>query len=88
MANAAAGLAYIAQLLSQLSGKKAQADAVAAQVKAKAKVIDGVPYLPTGFENLSIDDYIKELKILIENTCKLDNVPIPIFAPFPEPTLN
>lgn len=60
-ANPSAALTYIAQLLGLLSSKKQANDALLQKLKKKAKVIDGVPYMPTGFEGKSLPQLIDEM---------------------------
>jgi hypothetical protein len=71
MANPTAGAAYIQQLLSSLSGKKAVADAIVNEIKQKAKRIDGVPFIPTGEEGKNINEL---MSIVAEKYGPLANI--------------
>lgn len=56
MSNPAAGATYIQQLLASLSDRKAVADGIVEEIKAKAKRIGGVPFIPTGEEGKDINE--------------------------------
>lgn len=70
MVNPASALAYITNLLSLLKKKRQDNDALIAEIKNKATVIDGVPYLPTGFSGKNLKELLEELN----NAYGIDNV--------------
>ena len=59
--NPASAAAYIVELLGLLAGKKKANESLLNSIKKKAKVIDGIPYIPTGFENKSPKELLNEL---------------------------
>ncbi len=70
MVNPASALAYITELLSLLEKKLQDNDALIAELKNKATVIDGVPYMPTGFSGKNLEELLGELN----NAYSIDNV--------------
>jgi hypothetical protein len=70
MVNPASALAYITELLSLLRKKRPETDALIAELKNKATVIDGVPYMPTGFSGKNLEELLGELN----NAYGIDNV--------------
>ena len=56
-----AAAAFILKLLGLLSKKQGDANKALDKIKKQAKVIGGVPYLPTGFEGKSLKELTAEL---------------------------
>jgi hypothetical protein len=69
MVNPASALAYITSLLSLLEKKRLANDALIAELKNKATVINGVPYMPTGFSGKNLEELLGELN----NAYGIDN---------------
>lgn len=59
--NPASAAAYIVELLNLLSKRKKENESLLKSIKKKAKVIGGVPFIPTGLENKSTEELLKEL---------------------------
>ena len=59
--NPASAAAYIVELLNLLSKKKKSNESLLNSIKKKSKVIGGVPFIPTGLEDKTPEELLKEL---------------------------